>query len=91
MGSAGLRRLTAKSRNEPTPEANGYGVGSAARLKLRQQMPDVGLHRLLGEEQLLPDLAVHEAVGNQLQDLELTGRGLLLELAEGRRRRERDD
>jgi len=23
-------------RNEPTPEANGYGVGSTARLKLRQ-------------------------------------------------------
>ena len=22
--------------NEPTPEANGYGVGSTARLKLRQ-------------------------------------------------------
>jgi len=51
----------------------------------------MGLHRLLREEQVLSDLAVHEAVGNQLQDLELTGRGLLLELAEGRRRRERDD
>ena len=34
-------------RNEPTPEANGYGVGSAARLKLRQQMADVRLDRLL--------------------------------------------
>ncbi|MBM2822747.1 MAG: hypothetical protein HW413_1493, partial [Thermoleophilia bacterium] len=28
-------------RNEPTPEANRYGVGSASRLKLREQMPDV--------------------------------------------------
>ena len=27
--------------NEPTPEANRYGVGSAARLKLREQVPDV--------------------------------------------------
>src|SRR5688500_7112907 len=53
-------------------------------------MADVGLHRLLREEQLLPDLAVDEAIGNQLQDLELAGRGLLLELTEGGRRCERD-
>ena len=86
-----LRRLAAKSRNEPTPEANGYGVGSATRLKLREQMPDVGLHRLLGEEQVLPDLAVHEAVGDELEHLDLACGGLLLELSESRRRREGDD
>ena len=67
--------------NEPTPEANGYGVGSAARLKLRQQMADVRLHRLLGEEESLADLAVHEPVGDELQDLDLPRRRLLLELA----------
>ena len=35
------RMLTDELRNEPTPEANRYGVGSAARLKLREQVPDV--------------------------------------------------
>ena len=54
-------------------------------------MPDVGLHRLLGEEQMLPDLAVHEAVGDELEHLDLACGGLLLELSESRRRRERDN
>ena len=54
-------------------------------------MADVGLHRLLGEEELLSDLAVHESVGDELQDLELTRRRLLLELPQHRRRSERDD
>jgi len=40
---------------------------------------------------MLPDLAVDETVGNELEDLELSGRGLLLELAQCRRRGERDD
>ena len=71
-------------RNEPTPEANGYGVGST-RLELRQQMANMRLDRLLGEEQALADLAVHEAVGDQLEHLDLTRRRLLLELAQGRR------
>src|SRR5207253_696094 len=33
---------------KPTPEANGYGVGSRPRLQLRQQMADVRLDRLFG-------------------------------------------
>jgi hypothetical protein len=86
-----LGRLTAKSRNEPTPEANGYGVGSAARLKLRKQVTNVGLDRLFREEEPLPDLAVHEPVGDELEHLDLAGGRLLLELPEGRRGRERDD
>ena len=73
------------SSNEPTPIANSYGVGSAARLKLREQMPHVGLHRLLREEEALTDLAVHEAVRDELQHLDLTGRRLLRELAQDRR------
>ena len=68
-------------RNEPTPEANRYGVGSAARLKLRQEMAHVRLDRLLGEEQPLADLPVDETVGDELENLQLTGRRLLLELA----------
>ena len=83
--------MTAQLRNEPTPEANGYGVGSASRLKLREQMTDMGLHRLLREEQVLADLTIDEAVGDELKDLDLAGRGLLLELSESRRRCERDD
>ena len=47
------------------------------------------LHRLLREEEALADLAVHEAVGDQLQHLDLTAGGFLLELAQ--RAREGDD
>ena len=68
------------SRNEPTPEADGYGVGSASCLKLRQEMADVRLDRLLRQEELLADLAVDEAVRDELEHLDLTRRRLLLEL-----------
>ena len=47
---------------EPTPKANSDGVGSRPSLQLRQQVPDVGFDRLLGEEQHPADLAVHEAL-----------------------------
>lgn len=76
--------------NEPTPEANRYGVGSTSCLKLRKKMSDVGLDGLFRQKQALPDLAVHEAVSNKLKDLALASRRLLLELA-GRRTREGDD
>jgi hypothetical protein len=72
-------------RNEPTPEANGYGVGSAARLKLRQKVTDVGLDRLLRQVEALPDLAVDETVCNKLEHFDLASRRFLLELAENRR------
>ena len=58
--------LTDELRNEPTPEANRYGVGSTSCLKLRQQVADMRLDCLLGEEEALADLAVHEAVGYEL-------------------------
>ncbi len=73
------------SGNEPTPEAHSYGVGSAARLQLREEMPHVRLHRLLGEVEALSDLAVHETVRDQLQHLDLAGGRFLLELAQDRR------
>ena len=69
--------------NEPTPEANGYGVGSTSRLKLREQMADMGLHRLLGEEQVLSDLTIHEPVGDELENLDLAGSRILADLARG--------
>src|SRR5262249_28263997 len=53
------------------------------------QVPHMRLHRFLRQEQLLSDLAVHEPVGNQLQNLDLTARRLLLELA--KRALKRDD
>ena len=53
-------------------------------------MADVRLDRLLREEEPLTDLPVDEAVGNQLEDLDLARRRLLLELTESRRRSERD-
>lgn len=77
------------SADQPTPEADGYGVGSAARLKLCEEVSDVRLHRLLGEEEPLADLAVDQPVGDELQDLDLASRRILFVLARGRRR-ERD-
>jgi hypothetical protein len=77
-------------RNEPTPEANGYGVGSATRLKLRQEMTNVRLDRFLREEESLPDLPVDEPVGDELEHFDLTGGGFLLELPQDGRRRKRD-
>ena len=56
-------------------------MGSTSRLKLREQMAHVRLDRLLGEEEVLADLSVHEAVGDELEHLDLTRRGLLLELS----------
>ena len=76
--------------NEPTPEANRYGVGSASRLKLREQVTDMRLDRLFREEEALADLAVHETVGDELEHLDLTSRRILSNLA-SRRWRERDD
>ena len=75
--------------NEPTPEANRYGVGSASCLKLRQQVADVGLDGLLREEEPLADLAVHEAVCDELQNLDLTRSRILTDLPR-RGRSERD-
>jgi len=69
--------LTVSLRNEPTPEANRYGVGSASRLKLREQMPNVGLDGLFREEEALTDLTVHEAVRDELEHLDLASRGVL--------------
>ena len=40
---------------------------------------------------MLADLAVHQSVGDELEDFDLTRRGLLLELPEDGGRRERDD
>ena len=56
-------------------------MGSTACLKLGEQMPHVRLHRFLGEEEALADLAVHEAVGDELQHLDLASRRLLCEFA----------
>ena len=74
--------LTARKLcDEPTPEADSYGVGSAARLELREQVADVGLDRLLGQEQPLPDLTVHEPVRDELKHLDLTCRRIWPDVA----------
>src|SRR5918997_6049482 len=62
---------------------------SRARLQLRKQVSHVGLHRLFREEEAVADLPVHEALRDQLEDFDLPGGRLLLELLE--RSRERDD
>src|SRR5580765_8188490 len=79
-------RDRARSGDEPTPEADGYGVGSRPGLKLGQDVPDVALHRLFREEEPRSDLAVHEAVGDELQNLDLTRRRILGARREARRR-----
>jgi hypothetical protein len=81
---AGQNGLT----DDAAAEADGYGMRTGARLELRKQVADVRLDRFLREKQPLADLAVHEAVGDQLEHLDLTHRGLLLELA--KRALERD-
>src|SRR4051794_17808153 len=64
-------------------------MGAGARLELREDVADVRLDRLLGQEQPLADLAVHEAVGDELEHLDLPHRRLLLQLP--KRALERDD
>ena len=58
---------------------------SAPRLQLREQMADVRLDGLLREKELLADLPVDEPVRDELEDLELTRRRLLLDRGHGRR------
>ena len=67
------------SADDAAAEADRDGMRAGARLKLREKVADVRLHRLLGEEEPLADLAVDEAVGDQLEHLDLAGGRLLLE------------
>jgi hypothetical protein len=53
-------------------------------------MADVGLHRLLGEEEPLADLSIDETVCDELKHLDLASRRILSDFA-GRGRRERND
>ncbi len=70
--------------NEPTPEANRYGVGSTSCLKLGKKMSDVGLDSFLGQKQTLADLAIHESVGDKLKNFALACSRFRLELARHR-------
>ena len=58
---------------------------ASARLQLGEEVPHVRLHRLLGEEEAVADLAIDEALGDQLEDFDLPGGRLLLELVLGSR------
>ena len=46
-------------------------------------MSDVGLHRLLREEETLADLPVHESVCDELQHFDLARSGILTDLTRG--------
>jgi hypothetical protein len=70
--------------NEAASEADGDGVRPAPCLELCQEVPHVALHRLLGEDEPNADLSVHEAVGDQLEDLDLAGGRLLLQFLQRR-------
>ena len=61
-------------------------MSARARLQLGEQVAHVGLYGLLREEELLADLPVDEALRDQLEHLDLPGRGQLHALP----RRERD-
>jgi hypothetical protein len=74
--------------DDPPAEADCYRMGAGTRLELGEQVAHVRLDRFLREEQPLADLAVHEAVGDELQHLDLAHRRLLLQLA--KRALERD-
>jgi hypothetical protein len=53
-------------------------------------MADMGLHRLLGEEEPLADLSIDETVCDELKHLDLASRRILSDFA-GCGRRERND
>ena len=59
--------------DDAAAEADGDGMRARARLELREEVPDVGLDRLLREEQALADLPVHEAVCDEQDILDVTG------------------
>ena len=69
--------------DDAAAEADGHRMRARSRLQLGEQVAHVRLHRLLRQEEPGADLAVHEAVRDQLQNLDLPHRRLLLELAEG--------
>jgi len=75
--------------DQAAPEADCYRMGPRSGLQLCEQVAHVGLNGLLREEEPHADLAVHEAVGDQLEHLDLTRRRLLLQLLE--RAGERND
>src|SRR5581483_9751578 len=78
------------SVDDAAAEADGYGMRARAGLKLREEVAYVRLHRLLAQEESLADLAVDEAVGDELEHLDLAVRGLLLVRSSGCGRK-RDD
>jgi uncharacterized protein YcaQ len=73
-GSAELDELPA--------DGDHHGFHPGVDLEFLQDVPDVVLHRVLGDEQLLGDVAVVHAAGDQLEDLHLPlgelGRGDVL-------------
>ena len=75
--------------DDAAAEADGDGMGARAQLELGEEVPDVGLHGFLGQEEALADLAVHETVGDELEHLDLAHGRLLLQLPKGAL--ERDD
>jgi hypothetical protein len=83
--------LTLEERlaDKAAAEADRDRMGARTGLKLGQEVTHVALDGLLGQEEALADLAIDQSVGNELQNLDLAHRRLLLELTE--RRGERDD
>src|SRR5215475_5575945 len=75
--------------DQAAAETDGHRMGARAGLELCQQVPHVGFHSLLGEEETLADLPVDEPVRDELEHLELAACRLLLELLE--RAGERND
>ena len=81
-GHAVVLRTDTRLRDQATTKADGDGVRPTPGLELGEKVTNVRLHGLLGEIEALSDLAVDEAVGHELQDLELSRRRLLLQLAQ---------
>jgi len=75
--------LPGRLADEAAAKADSDRMGPAAGLELREQVANVALDRLLGEEEPDADLAVDETIGDQLQHLDLAGGRLLLQLLKG--------
>src|SRR5690348_10970802 len=70
IASGGPDVTVTPSPHQPPPEPHGDSLGPVGGTELAEQPACVGLHRVLGEVQLLADLGVAAAAAHAAQDLQ---------------------
>src|SRR5207253_461012 len=71
VGWAALAPALLVGIDELLPHRVHHGLHARVQVELLQDVPDVVLHRVLGDVELVGDLAVAHALGHQSQHLEL--------------------